>query len=184
MHLGTHSFDWRPKNQAYIVKTTDLKPHTEDGLSVVKILKVCATKIYCFRAPDDWFLDRRANAYVTGNKHLLTNVNQDRPPPSGRYLPVVAQGTVVLDNKFVGHVLYVPSMYKNLFFIRKFADEGHFTPFGPQQCWVFLPNNPHKVLLIGFRSLNNNSHYQMLYLGNVMPLFDFQSNLQALVHNK
>jgi hypothetical protein len=44
--------------------------------------------------------------------------------------------------------------------VGKFADEGHYTLFGPKKCWIFTKHNPNQVLLIGTRS-HSNSLYRL-----------------------
>ena len=73
----------------------------------------------------------------------------------------MGQGLASSDlNKEIQRVLYVPGMCKNLLFVGKFADEVHYTLFGPRNCWIFAKNNPHRILLTGTRT-HNNSLYRL-----------------------
>ena len=155
---------WKKKEWA---NSAEDKPsgETSNDAALEQVFEVCAAEIKSQRQPDNWFIDSGASAHVTGDRKLISDVRA--APQStvttagGRVLPVMGQGSANLDiNKEIQRILYVPGMCKNLLSVGKFADEGHFTLFRPNKCWIFAKNNPHRIFLTGARS-HNHSLYRL-----------------------
>jgi hypothetical protein len=149
--------------------------------------EIHAAKFLLPGAPKGWFLDSGTSAHITRARNLLHEV---RAVPSsstittagGKSLPIVGHSVTTLEkNKSVDQILYVPSIWKNLLSVGKFADAGYYTLFGPKRCWIFDKNNSQKMYLIGVRDSRNslyrlttstqrNSHGPSIYYLNLVLL--------------
>jgi hypothetical protein len=114
----------------------------------VEIFEICAAEVkQREKKEEDWFLDSGANAHVTGNKALLTDIRDASKSTvttaGSNSLLVMGHGKTNLDeNKVIDNILYIPSMTKNLLSIGKFVDEGLLTLFGSRNCWIFDKQKP------------------------------------------
>jgi transposase InsO family protein len=155
---------WKKKDWA---NSTEDHPagETSNDAALAQVFEVCAAEIKSQREPDDCFIDSGASAHVTSDRNLISDVRNapqsNVTTAGGRVLPVMGQGSTNLDlNKEIQRILYIPGMYKNLLSVGKFADDGHYTLFGPKKCWIFAKHNPNQVILTRTRS-HSNSLYRL-----------------------
>jgi hypothetical protein len=88
------------------------------------------------QGPDDWFIDSGSSAHDMGDRTLLSHI---RITPrftittiGGNALPIVGHGmTILVGNKEIENVLYMPDLKKNFLSFDKFTNVGYFTLFGP-----------------------------------------------------
>ncbi|KAL3700258.1 hypothetical protein R1sor_018280 [Riccia sorocarpa] len=141
--------------------------------------------------PSSWYLDSGASAHVTGDSRYSDQMSKVESGSTvrsagGQCHNVTARGALIFDTPEgkikVDDVLYVPSVKKNLLSIGSITDKGAVVVFQSDQCLVYKPENPRRILARGVRE-HSRGLYRLVQ-SKTIPVEAQQPSVQLLQEDK
>ncbi|CAM6100214.1 unnamed protein product [Calypogeia fissa] len=149
------------KQQSNLLEDTNDSPSSEDEHTAEEVNLVAMLSHMSTADSNNWILDSGASSHYAKSRKSFSKFLPKASKSSvtaagGAKLPVTGKGCINFSgNKLVNHVLYVPSITRNLLSVGKFTDQGHNVVFTSRHCYVMDTSDPGKIFLKGSRDPSN-----------------------------